>query len=87
MLPTYTKAEAASAIRARLAANAAANVDRVGRVMLDALSDRLRRYLAAAEDQRTPPHYFNQNWCGPALADLIRQCEAAVEMGAMEDAA
>jgi hypothetical protein len=87
MLPTFTLPAAASAIRARLAANAAADVDRIARITLDRLSARLRRELAAAENPLNPAHLFNENWRGPALASLLDQCEAAVRMGAMEDAA
>jgi len=86
-LPSFTLSTAAAIIRARLAANAAANVDRIARITLDALSARLQRYLAAAESPQTVDRYFGANWMGPALASLLDQCEAAVRMGAMEDAA
>jgi hypothetical protein len=80
-LPSFTLEEARSAIEACLAANAGADVDRVGRASLDALDAPLRSYLGIASMQQTPDWYFSQNWRGPSLADVIHSCAQHREMG------
>lgn len=76
---TYTLSEAEAAIVARLEANAAACVDRVGRFMLSGYDERLRGWLSIARSSRGPAWFFGENWNGPALADVIRTCAALAD--------
>jgi hypothetical protein len=75
--PAFTLEEAAQAIAEQLAANKAAKVDRVGGLMLNAYDERLRGWLSLARSTRTPGWFFNENWNGPALADVIGSCRTA----------
>jgi hypothetical protein len=80
-LPSFTLEEARSAIEACLSANAGADVDRVARGRLNTLGTRLSDMLRIASSPQTVDWYFNQNWRGPALADLIHSCAQHREMG------
>lgn len=81
MLASYTLAEAEAAITVCLAANAAADVDRVARKILDTRNRRLRHLLAIAGNLQTPAWYFNENWHGPEVDDLIRSSELQRRLG------
>ena len=74
-LPTFSLPAAATAIESCLSANASAQVDRIDRIRLEAHSGRLRWWLRVARDKRTVPWCFNEFWNGPALSDVLRDCE------------
>jgi hypothetical protein len=84
-LPSFTLEEARSAIEACLSANAAAHaaavVDRVARVSLNAHEERLRGWLSIAMKESAPSWFFGTNWNGPKLSDVIHSCERHREMG------
>jgi hypothetical protein len=78
-LPTFTLAQAEQAIVAQLDANERASVDRIDRKRLDAMSERLTGWLGIARAKGGPDWAFNQNWHGPALADVLSDCRAIVD--------
>jgi hypothetical protein len=71
--------------------NDAAQVDRVGRQILDGISDEARRYLRLIEGEISRPQpdaaFFGDNGgvaSKAAVADLVRQSERQREMGAVK---
>lgn len=86
-LPSYTLASARSAIRAALRANASAQVDRVGRIALDAADRTLKGWLAIAENPQTPEWRFGKNWGGPGLQSVLASCGFHRDIAGRKDAA
>jgi hypothetical protein len=79
MTPATLLAGHRADLEAMLAANKAANVDRITRRILDGLDEQARDYLARIDRADCSQGFrystlgmFGENGCGPAIRDIVR---------------